>query len=363
VIVTYKKPLERVLFNEARDANPFFHMFEAMWMLSGRNEVAPLAYYSSNIAAVASDDGKTFNGAYGYRWRAAYGGYETDGYNQIEKVHEIDQLNLIIDHLRRKPESRRAVLQMWNVEDDLLKIDETKDTCCNLSVMFSIRNEYRSELDGKTFPNFQEAANWARELGWTERDIRRNEGRYFLYREGVEYQVLDMTVTNRSNDLIWGMLGANVVHFSFLQEYIACALGIEAGTYNQFTNNLHVYLSNWKPKQWLNEGLVGHVAAYPESREPIPLVRDKATFDQEVNKLVDCCYDLGDGKGFRSCSFTEPFLKRVAVKMCMAYLCYKRGEYQEALKFIDRVEAADWRVAGREWIARRLEKKGIDVGS
>ena len=28
VIVTYEKPLQRVLFNKARDANPFFHVYE-----------------------------------------------------------------------------------------------------------------------------------------------------------------------------------------------------------------------------------------------------------------------------------------------------------------------------------------------
>jgi hypothetical protein len=35
-----------------------------------------------------------------------------------------------------------------------------------------------------------------------------------------------MTVTNRSNDLCWGMLGANYVHFTILQEYLAARLGV-----------------------------------------------------------------------------------------------------------------------------------------
>ena len=35
-------------------------------------------------------------------------------------------------------ESRRAVLQMWNVEDDLLKVDSSRDVCCNLSVLFTV---------------------------------------------------------------------------------------------------------------------------------------------------------------------------------------------------------------------------------
>jgi hypothetical protein len=28
-------PTERVLFDPARDANPFFHLFESLWMLAG----------------------------------------------------------------------------------------------------------------------------------------------------------------------------------------------------------------------------------------------------------------------------------------------------------------------------------------
>jgi hypothetical protein len=62
VMLHYERPTERVLFNKARDANPFFHLYEALWMLAGRNDVAPLAYYVKDMARF-SDDGKTFNGA------------------------------------------------------------------------------------------------------------------------------------------------------------------------------------------------------------------------------------------------------------------------------------------------------------
>jgi hypothetical protein len=274
---------------------------------------------------------------------------------------------------------------MWNVEDDLLKIGGETCLKCKGTKMGPSKDEYgRPIVDG----SYGCPACGGTGLTSGTKDVCCNTAAYFSIRatdhEVITVQevgnpnpielegrstnlVLDMTVTNRSNDLIWGMLGANVVHFSFLQEYIACALGIGVGTYNQFTNNLHVYLSNWKPKQWL-KSVTDDRNIYRSNRnvqgaEHIPLVRDKATFDQEVSTLVNSCYDTGDGKGFRSCSFTEPFLKRVAVKMCMAYLCYKRGDYKEALRFIARVEAADWRIAGREWIARRLEKKGIEVGS
>jgi thymidylate synthase len=190
-----------VLFNKKRDAPCFFTLFESLWMLAGRNDVAPLDYYNSQIADIASDDGKTFNGAYGYRWRHSTccqqeyavsdgGGLRKGEYVDRDELSECDQLAIIIDQLRRNPESRRCVLQMWNCEDDLLKIDETKDCCCNVCVFFSLRNGEVVNVGG--VPVYLDASR---------------AGDIPLVTPPLRY--LDMTVVNRSNDMIWGMLGAN----------------------------------------------------------------------------------------------------------------------------------------------------------
>ena len=65
---------------------------------------------------------------------------------------------------------------------------------------------------------------------------------YFRIREGQ----LTMTVCNRSNDVLWGMLGANVCHMTLLQELIANALRIPVGSYYVMTNNAHIYMDNPK---------------------------------------------------------------------------------------------------------------------
>lgn len=313
ITVTYQQPLERVLFNQARDANPFFHLFEALWMLAGRNDVEPLQHYNSKIADY-SDDGQTFNGAYGYRWRHA----------QLPPVEEetgirpeVDQLQVIIEHLKQQPNSRRCVLQMWNVEDDLLKIDTTKDCCCNTHVYFSIR-------------------------------------------EGEERAYLDMTVCNRSNDLIWGMLGANVVHFSFLQEYVAAHLGVGVGKYNQFTNNLHVYIntnSGWDPQKYLAETkqrtmrslpqiAYGEGALSPEQNWFLPLVHHPETFDKELPRFINNYNELWE----------EPFLENVARPMCRAFDYHKERNYDAALSTIDFVQSVDWRIAARNWLLVRRDR-------
>jgi hypothetical protein len=299
VITSYERPCERVLFNQARDANPFFHLFESLWMLAGRNDVKPLLYYNSNIAEVASDDGETFNGAYGYRWRHVSGMDDWKG-QEINHGQRIDQLDVIADRLKNHPQCRRCVLQMWNVYDDLTRIDWTKDICCNTHAYFSVR-----------------------------------EGQY-----------LDMTVCNRSNDFVWGALGANVVHFSVLQEYLAARIGVAVGWYHQFTNNLHVYTSRWTPEKYLKDttpdwySLIGGTPL-----ELISLVHDPARFDDECSAFID------DMEG----NYREPFICGVAAEMCLAFRHHKERDYVKAFEAIERVKSEDWRIAGSNWLQKRRD--------
>src|SRR4051812_36910906 len=72
VITEYQEPTQRVLLNPVRDANPFFHLLESMWMLAGQNDVRFVQHYAANMKAF-SDDQTTLHGAYGHRWRHALG--------------------------------------------------------------------------------------------------------------------------------------------------------------------------------------------------------------------------------------------------------------------------------------------------
>jgi len=203
------------------------------------------------------------------------------------------------------------VLQMWNVEDDLLRIDTTKDACCNTHVYFSIRCSVNNP------------------------DPR-------------ELRYLDMTVCNRSNDLVWGMLGANVVHFSFLQEYMATCIGVEVGLYHQFTNNLHVYTERFKPTEWLAD--LNWRTDYPPS---LALVSDPAVFDSEVVQFID-------NRDWTR-RWQELFLDCVAAPMCWAYELHKRRDYERSLDVVGLIASEDWRIASFNWITKRHQSwKGKD---
>lgn len=315
VTVTYQNPLERVLFNEARDCNPFFHVMEALWMLAGRRDIAPMAYYASNYATQVQDgENPNANGAYGYRWRNAsayWGAWKSASAHSREKTGEIDQLPVVIDQLKRKPESRRVVLEMWNAADDLQAIDDSKDVCCNTHAYFLINN-------GK----------------------------------------LDMTVCNRSNDLVWGMLGANVVHFSFLQEYLAANIGVPVGVYNQFTNNLHVYTERFKPELWLADMTPDYYTLTDyEHRHKTALVSKPDQFEKELMEFNEHCLAkpiLGKAQ------FDEPFFADVACPMQLAFSSHKQRNYKAALGYANEVSSDDWRIACVSWLRRRQAKYEAD---
>lgn len=178
VSTLYHEPKERVVFFPERDANPFFHFMEGLWMIAGRNDVEWISRFNGSIANY-SDDGVTFHGAYGYRWRHHF------GFDQLERV-----ANLLIAN----PDDRRIVVQMWDATTDLGY--EGKDFPCNTALKFRIVDGY-----------------------------------------------LDMIVENRSNDMIWGAYGANAVHFSMLQEVMAAWIGVEVGRYWQISTNFHGYVA------------------------------------------------------------------------------------------------------------------------
>jgi thymidylate synthase len=377
VVITYRKPTERVLFNVARDCNVFFHLYEALWMLAGRNDVASLAYYNRRMPEF-SDDGQTLNGAYGYRWRRAkVSPFVTPrpgfGADMRDMTLRVDQLVLLVEHLRASPHSRRAVLSMWNVEDDLLNVDTSKDVCCNLSVVFKVETGLCRKCEGT-------GSSWPVKVA----GVRTEDRALCPECLGKPHEVpryLNMSVFNRSNDLVWGMLGANAVHFSILQEYLAARLGLEVGVYNQMTTNLHAYTETWRPEEWLrspyrdlydNDTRAGQWQWMAERGDnellshplaAVPLVRDPDAFDKELVDFVEANarhhaeIELNTA---RYLGWREPFLRTVAQPMCNAFHCYRLNQnFEAALRWVDLVASEDWRLAARHWLQKRLARRGI----
>lgn len=298
VTTFYSHPWERVVFWQERDANPFLHLFEALYLLAGRNDVEFLRQFAKRMEQF-SDDGITFHGGYGKRWRSWF---------------KIDQIQIIIDTLKKNKDDRRCVLEMWSTQHDLGK--EGKDFPCNTHVYFSVNRE----------------------------------------------KELDMTVCCRSNDIIWGAYGANSVCFSILQEYIATGIGIAMGRYWQISNDYHAYLDVFTPLV----GLAGRAnCPYRTKFSPYDLMGVEPTmivdaplkeWDEDLKMWFVDPFKIG---------LRSSFFRRIATPMYAAHKAYKTKDNKQALEIVNTQmpPKSDWTLAVKEWLERRLLKKTADASN
>src|SRR5438132_1676713 len=87
--IVYERPLERVLFNPMRDANPFFHLFEALWLLAGRRDARWLDRFVGDFSSRFAEEDGTLHGSYGFRWRKHFdldGGGNPNMPDQLDTV-------------------------------------------------------------------------------------------------------------------------------------------------------------------------------------------------------------------------------------------------------------------------------------
>lgn len=172
----------------------FSALGELLWYLTRGDELDFIRRYIDAYKD-ESEDGVTVHGAYGLRLFAMRG---------------IDQVANVMELLRRHPDSRRAVVQLFNAED---ANRPHREIPCTTSLQFLVRD-------------------------------RR----------------LELIATLRSNDAYMG-LPHDVFCFTMLQEMVARALGREPGPYRQFVGSMHLYVKHETGAQaYLDEGLHRPVA-------------------------------------------------------------------------------------------------------
>lgn len=292
VTTIYEKPWQKVLINKHRDANPFFHLIEAWWMLAGRDDLKPLLEFVPSMKNYSDDDGITQSGAYGYRWRHWF---------------DKDQIDWAINRLRDNKDDRRVVIQMYDAYFDQDAADSGgKDIPCNLMALPWI------DLDG----------------------------------------ALNLTVFNRSNDMVWGAYGANAVHFATLLEYMAWQLNVPIGRYLQVSNNFHAYEATIGKAQgeWVGDPyMILELKSFRMFESEYPL--DHLTDD------LDRFLDDPARPGIRS-----DFLRKVACPMVLAHRDWKKNKDPDAVKEIvsQMHPKLDWTCATVDWFENRF--RALDDG-
>lgn len=284
VLTVIHRPAERVLFNPVRDANPFFHLFESIWMLAGRRDVKFPATFVKRMEEY-SDDGINLHGAYGFRWRHHF---------------VVDQVLATIELLQNDPTSRRAVIAMWDPVVDCAQ--EGKDFPCNTHMYFSVRGN-----------------------------------------------ALDMTVCNRSNDIIWGLYGANTVHLTVLHEFISSALHLELGVYRHLSNNFHLYPKNCDYRSILAGGIVDNYNKNSPWHTPVSGLLNEPALG--YSKFLDACLHFVLDPESPDTDYEDSrFFRGIVIP---AYQYWKTRDD----KWGDKIAAADWRLAMKQWVARRKNDK------
>jgi thymidylate synthase len=279
VCMTLNRPEFRVLDDPIRRANPFFHLMEFVWMMAGRQDSAWIAQFNRNMHTYANDG--IIHAAYGNRWQDAFG---------------VDQVEWVINKLKKDPGTRQAVIQLWSPIPDL--IVNYADKACNTQLMFR-------------------------------------------YERGE----LNMLVINRSNDFVWGALGANICHFTMLHETIAHFSGLPLGRYTVMSNNLHMYEGMDRFQELWNQRAVEDVYNRWGNR-PKPMFEETDTYRQFI---TDCAL-LCNGH----ISLSTSWMKQTALP---TYVAWKvMPEYGHALDSIATIESPDWRVACQNWVIRKQEK-------
>lgn len=161
---------------------------EFAWYMTGSDSLDFIEYYLPKYRE-NSDDGVKVWGAYGPRllcW---------DGLNQFQNVK---------DRLSKKPETRKAIIQLFDKMDI---VEPHNDVPCTTTLQFMLRG-------GK----------------------------------------LDLFVSMRSNDVLKG-LPHDIFTFTMIQEYMARSLGYKLGTYYHAAASLHLYESDFdKADRYLSEG-------------------------------------------------------------------------------------------------------------
>lgn len=303
VSTVFQNPWERVLINSVRDANPFFHLMESIWILAGREDVKFLTEFNKRMADY-SDDGQVFNAPYGKRIKDHFGYINSLGLWTIN-----DQLKNVISILKSDPMSRQAVCQIWD-QEDLTK--NTKDKACNMSLVFRVR-----------------------------------QGKLYL------------TVYNRSNDMIWGAYGANSVQFSMILEYVAAHLNIPMGEYTHVSNSYHVYTEGPGGDVWdrvKNNDKESTKHFYNGiNRLVIMTNSDIKSFDHDLKQFFNIYDEYGIEEIGDTTYWESDYFRDLVMPVLCVFLIHKNGG--KAINYTDAIVAEDWRMGCMNWLINREKSR------
>jgi thymidylate synthase len=211
-------------------------LHEVLWYLSGENHIRNLRQHTKIWNAWADEEGN-LDTAYGYYWRHFPSATKDENGNW--NVEEVDQIQYVIDELKRQPYSRRLVVTAWEPGN----ATKSKLPPCHYSYAFNVN-------DGK----------------------------------------LNCHLTQRSGDIALG-IPFNLAAYSLLTQIIAQETGMELGYFAHTIIDAHIYTAD--------EGSLleryDHIKGLKEQlqREPLPLPKLHIA-RKPINELTFEDFELTD---------------------------------------------------------------------
>ncbi|TCL03127.1 thymidylate synthase [Sodalis ligni] len=245
-----------------------------------------------------SDDGKTWRAAYGPRLRNWNG--------------EIDQITSVIKRFKEDPLTKRAVISIFDPGSDY---QDTKDVPCN---------------------------NWI----------------HFIQRNST----LDVHVTIRANDAIWGFSGINFFEWSVLHEIIAKSLGWRVGTMSWYVGTFHIYNRHYKTAERLIQ-IKNPISIYECGISHTPI----ETTINELDKTLELVFEAESysRKGFFNktkeveLKINDPFFKKSSI-MLKIYNAIQLGIEREIIfGYLTELGYTDFRISALEYLSRKWKDPEI----
>ncbi len=198
-----------------------------LWYLSGENHIRNLRQHTKIWDAWADEDGN-LETAYGYYWRH-FPSAQKDKEGQWQ-VKELDQIQYVIDEIKRNPSSRRLVVTAWEPGN----ATKSKLPPCHYSFVFNVNN-------GK----------------------------------------LNCHLTQRSGDIALG-IPFNLAAYALLTQVIAQQVGLDLGEFAHTIIDAHIYVAAEGSGTEEFDHLVGLKEQL--TREPLALPRLKIK-DRPLDEL------------------------------------------------------------------------------
>lgn len=267
----------------------FSALGEFFWYLSGDTKLDFIDYYVPKRFQEESDDQVTVRSGYGdrlFNWR---------NLNQFQNVVEL---------LKSKPSSRKAVVQLFDAED-LAK--DYKSIPCTCTLQFLIRDN-----------------------------------------------ALHLFTSMRSNDAFIG-LPHDVFSFTMLQELIASIVGVQVGEYKHCAGSLHLYKDKFAAAQtYLDEGY--------QSITPMPSMPVNGAWES-IEKLKSLEQDIRNGEAvdLQATDLAE-YWKDLA-RLLQAYAAWKHDDDEELERLKGEMHSRGYRMFIEARVDSLLERRAVRKAS